>query len=202
MSKALFVGIEANAGHEQEVAAFLRAALAEVREEPDTRNWYALRFAPAEFAIFDTFPGAAGQIKHLLGKVGRALIMKSFTTIEGLPSVESAELLAVKMPGAAVEVPALALYVPLKAREGRESTVADFLKSGAALVADEPGTLAWYALHLGGRDFAIFDVFANEAGREAHLQGKVAAALMASAPELFEGALTIKRGEVLAAKLR
>ena len=202
MSKALFVSIEANIGHEQEVADFLRGALDPVQEEPETRNWYAVRFSPAQYAIFDTFPGAAGQIKHLLGKVGRALVMKSFTTLEGIPDIESADLIATKPPGNAVVAPSLALYAPLKAQEGKEKAAADFLKGAAALVADEPGTLAWYALDLGGRHFAIFEVFANAVGREAHMQGKVAAALMSSGPDLFEGALEIRRGEVLAAKLR
>jgi hypothetical protein len=82
MSKALFVGIEANPGHEREVEEFLKASLWPVKHEPDTRNWYALHFGPREYAIFDTFPGAAGQLKHLLGEVGRALIMKSFTTLQ------------------------------------------------------------------------------------------------------------------------
>ncbi len=201
MSKALFVGIHANPGHEAEVETFLRGALGPVREEPDTRNWYALRFSPSEYAIFDTFPGSAGQLKHLLGEVGRALVMKSFTTLHGIPDIESADLLAAKPPLLTAARPTLALYVLLKAREGKEKSVADFLGGAVSAVADEPGTTAWYALHLGGREFAIFDVFTDEAGRQAHLDGQVAFALAARAGELFETPPDIRRAEVLAAKL-
>jgi len=72
----------------------------------------------------------------------------------------------------------LALYVPLKAKPGKEAEVADFLRSALPLVLAEPGTASWYAIEEGPGKFAIFDTFDNEAGRQAHLDGKVAAALM------------------------
>jgi quinol monooxygenase YgiN len=100
-----------------------------------------------------------------------------------------------------VAPPQVALYVPLKARVGMEKAVDDFLRGAASLVADETGTSAWYAIHLGGRNFAIFDVFPDEAARDAHLSGKVAAALMARAAELFELMPEIRRADVIAAKL-
>lgn len=199
MSKALFVAIDANAGHEAEVESFLRDALAAVSEEPETRNWYALRFASGQYAIFDTFPGVAAQLKHLVGKVGRALVAKSFSALEGLPGIESATLIAAKPP-VRTRLVTQALYVPMKARAGQEKAVADFLGSALPLVIDEPGTAAWYALDMGGGDFAIFDVFADAAGRDAHLAGQVAAALMARAPELLEARPEIRGAEVLAAK--
>jgi quinol monooxygenase YgiN len=199
MSKALFVAIDANPGHEAEVEVFLRDALATVSEEPDTRNWYALRFAAGQYAIFDTFPGVAAQLKHLVGKVGRALVAKSFTALEGLPGIESADLIAAKPP-ARTRLVTHALYVPMKARAGQEKAVADFLGSALPLVIDEPDTAAWYALDLGGGHFAIFDVFADAAARDAHLAGAVAAALMARAPELLEAMPEIRGAEVLAAK--
>ncbi|HEY4374223.1 MAG TPA: antibiotic biosynthesis monooxygenase [Burkholderiales bacterium] len=93
-----------------------------------------------------------------------------------------------------------ALYVPMKARAGQEKAVADFLGSALPLVIDEPDTAAWYALDLGGGHFAIFDVFADAAARDAHLAGAVAAALMARAPELLEAMPEIRGAEVLAAK--
>lgn len=71
-----------------------------------------------------------------------------------------------------------ALYVPLEAKPGKEQAVADFLKSALPLVNDEPGTISWYAIQEGPSSFAIFDTFNDEAGRDAHLNGKVAAALM------------------------
>ena len=78
-----------------------------------------------------------------------------------------------------------ALLARLEAKPGKEKEVADFLKSAIPLVAEEPGTIHWFALQLGPSTFGIFDTFPDEAGRQAHLQGKVAAALMAKAPPVL-----------------
>ena len=75
----------------------------------------------------------------------------------------------------------VALYVPLQAKPGKEKEVADFLRSAVPLVNAEPGTIAWFAIQEGPSSFAIFDTFNDEGGREAHLNGKVAAALMEKA---------------------
>jgi quinol monooxygenase YgiN len=74
-----------------------------------------------------------------------------------------------------------ALYVPLEAKPGKEAAVADFLRSAASLVDEEPGTKSWFAIQEAPTKFAIFDTFDDEAGRDAHLNGKVAAALMEKA---------------------
>ncbi|BCG78972.1 MULTISPECIES: putative quinol monooxygenase [Mesorhizobium] len=71
-----------------------------------------------------------------------------------------------------------ALYVPIVAKPGKEEEVANFLRSAVPLVNAEPGTISWYAIQGGPASFAIFDTFDDEAGRDAHLNGKVAAALM------------------------
>jgi len=93
------------------------------------------------------------------------------------------------------------LYVELDAKPGKEAAVADFLRSGKALVDAEPATTTWYAVQLSPSQFAIFDTFPNDGGRQAHLSGKVAAALMARAPDLFAQAPVIKKVDVLAVKL-
>jgi quinol monooxygenase YgiN len=95
----------------------------------------------------------------------------------------------------------LGLYVRLEAKSGKEAAVAQFLKDGLALVEAEPGTVAWFALQIGKSTFGIFDVFEDAAGRDAHLNGKVAAALMAKASELFSQPPSIEKVELLAAKL-
>lgn len=196
--KALFVGIQAESGKEAEVDRFLRGALGPVEEEPDTRDWYALRFAPAEFAIFDTFPDNAGRLRHLLGYVGRSLIAKTMTLLNDVPEIHPADILAAKAPAGGR--PAFCLHVPLKAREELEEMVADFLVGTQSTVEAESGTLSWYALRMGVDSFAIVDFFADEAARDAHLSGQAAQALMARAEELFALAPIIRRGEVLAAK--
>ncbi|HWZ73061.1 MAG TPA: antibiotic biosynthesis monooxygenase [Casimicrobiaceae bacterium] len=95
----------------------------------------------------------------------------------------------------------VALLVRLEAKPGKESEVESFLRAGLPLVQDEPGTIAWFGIRLGPSTFGIFDAFPNEAGRQAHLSGKVAAALMAKAPELFAKPPAIEKVDVLAAKL-
>ena len=95
----------------------------------------------------------------------------------------------------------VALLVRLEAKPGKEAEVESFLKSGLALVEEEPATTAWFAIRMGPTTFGIFDAFPDEAGRQAHLAGKVAAALMAKAAELFAQPPTIEQVDVLAAKL-
>ncbi len=95
----------------------------------------------------------------------------------------------------------VSLYVELKAKPGKEEEVAAFLASAQSLVAAEPGTVAWFAVRYDESTFAIFDAFDNEAGREAHLTGQVAAALMAHAGELLATAPQIRKADVLADKL-
>ena len=95
----------------------------------------------------------------------------------------------------------VALFVRLEAKPGKESEVAQFLRDGLAIVQAEPATSAWFALQLGPSTFGIFDAFPNEAGRQAHLSGRVAAALMARASELFSKAPSIEQVDVLASKL-
>ncbi|CAE6787442.1 hypothetical protein R69927_05442 [Paraburkholderia domus] len=95
----------------------------------------------------------------------------------------------------------LALYVRLEAKPGKEQDVEAFLLGGLPLVEEEPATTAWFGMKLGPSTYAIFDAFPDEAGREAHLNGKVAAALMAKAGELFASPPSIHKIDVLAAKL-
>jgi quinol monooxygenase YgiN len=64
-----------------------------------------------------------------------------------------------------------------------------------------PATTAWFAIKMGKSTFAIFDAFPDDSGRQAHLSGKVAAALMAKAPELLSRPPVIEKVDVLAAKL-
>nr|WP_057928655.1 hypothetical protein [Burkholderia ambifaria] len=94
-----------------------------------------------------------------------------------------------------------ALFVRLEAKPGREQEVEAFLMGGLPLVEAEPATIAWFGLRLGPSTFGIFDTFPDEAGRQAHLAGKVAEALMAKAADLFASPPEIAHVDVLAAKL-
>lgn len=95
----------------------------------------------------------------------------------------------------------LALFARLEAKPGKEQEVVDFLHEGLALANQEATTLTWFALRVGPTTFAIFDAFSNEAGRQRHLNGPIAQALMARAPELFAVPPAIEPLEVLGVKL-
>lgn len=93
-----------------------------------------------------------------------------------------------------------ALWVPLEARPGKEDEVAAFLTGALPLVEDEPGTRTWYAVRWGPSSFGIFDSFDDDGGRQAHLSGPVAEALMARADEQFSSPPQINQLDVLADK--
>ena len=95
----------------------------------------------------------------------------------------------------------VALLVRLEAKPGKEAEVEAFLKGGLAIVIGEPATTAWFAIRMGPTTFGIFDAFPDDKGRQAHLTGRVAAALMAKAGELLSKPPTIDKVDVLAAKL-
>jgi quinol monooxygenase YgiN len=94
----------------------------------------------------------------------------------------------------------VALFVRLEAKPGKEAEVESFLRSGLAIVQQEPATTDWFALRLGPSTFGIFDTFPDDAGRQAHLSGRVAAALMAKAGELLAKPPAIDNVDILAAK--
>lgn len=93
------------------------------------------------------------------------------------------------------------LLVRLQAKPGKEQEVAAFLRGGLSIVEEEPATITWYAIQLGPSTFGIFDTFDGDAGRQAHLAGRVAAALMAKAGELLAQPPVIEKHDILAAKL-
>ena len=92
------------------------------------------------------------------------------------------------------------LAVKLVAKPGKEAAVEAFLNSGLALVNQEPLTVTWYAIKFNQNTFGIFDTFAGDEGRDAHLNGKVAEALMANAADLLAEPPQIDRIDILAAK--
>lgn len=94
----------------------------------------------------------------------------------------------------------VAILALLEARPGREEEVEAFLTSALSLARAEPGTITWYALKLGTSRFAIFDTFADQSGRAAHLTGEIAQALLARADELFTVPPEIEQAGILAVK--
>jgi len=95
----------------------------------------------------------------------------------------------------------LGLFVRLEAKPGKEKEVAAFLKQGLQMANQEPTTPLWFGLQLGPSTFGVFDAFHDESGRQAHLNGPIAKALMAKAPDLFAVPPSIERTEILQAKV-
>ncbi len=98
-------------------------------------------------------------------------------------------------------MPKLALFVRLEAKKGKENAVEKFLEKGLELANQEATTPVWFALRIGPATFAVFDAFVDEAARQAHLNGAIAKALVASATDLLATPPVIERIDVLGAKL-
>ncbi|MBX3159047.1 MAG: antibiotic biosynthesis monooxygenase [Deltaproteobacteria bacterium] len=94
----------------------------------------------------------------------------------------------------------LGILALIEAKPGQEAAVAELLKGAVALAREEGQTLAWYAFQAGPRTFGIFDAFADEAGREAHLNGRIAQALLGKADQLLASPPDIRKVDVLAVK--
>lgn len=95
----------------------------------------------------------------------------------------------------------LALLARLKAKPEKAEEVAKFLESAVALANAEANTVHWFALRFDKTSFGVFDTFENEGGRQAHLEGQIAKALMANAAVLLSEPPSIERVELLGAKL-
>ena len=94
-----------------------------------------------------------------------------------------------------------ALWVALEAKPGKEAELEKFLQAGQGLVEAEPKTVSWFAIKIGPSRYGIFDTFADDSGRDAHLNGQVAKALMEKAAELLAKSPSIEKIDVIASKL-
>ena len=94
----------------------------------------------------------------------------------------------------------LAIWAYMEAKPGKEEELEAFLKSALPLAQAEPGTTTWYALKLGPSQIGIFDTFADDAARKAHLSGEIAKALFAKADELLAKPPEIDTPSILAVK--
>ncbi|MBL4633696.1 MAG: hypothetical protein JKY56_07480 [Kofleriaceae bacterium] len=198
MKKATYIPMQAIPGQSSSLQEFLTAGRDMVVEnEPLTPHWYALKRQDEEsaFAIFDLFPSQEGRAAHFAGKVAGALEENASVLVENgwhdgvVANIVNFETIATKIPDEATEV-SKATFISLQAKPGQADKLAAFLKGGCELVIKgEPLTVYWMAMRSESDDhsFAIFDLFASEAGRVAHFEGKVAAALMAESDELLVG---------------
>ncbi|UUX51593.1 hypothetical protein NUH88_07810 [Nisaea acidiphila] len=190
---ASYIEMRAAQGQTEVFADFLTGAAAIVREtEPGTELWFALK-ADDTLVIFDIFADDAARDAHFSGAVAGALNGKAATLVEGgwdggvVAGISNANVLSAKPPFDLYSA-TTATYIRLEAASGRSDELAALLSAAGPVVAEtEPETLFWTALRIDGTHFAIFDVFAGEAGRDAHFAGKVAGLLKEKAPELVAG---------------
>lgn len=190
---ASYIPMSAIEGQEDAFAAFLTDAAPLVKEtEPGTALWFALK-SEDTLAIFDVFVDKAARDAHFSGVVAGALYEKAGMLVDGgwdagvVANVNISDVLSAKAPvdlyGATT-----ATYIRLEAAPGRGAQLAELLAAAGPIVAEtEPETLFWAALRIDENSFAIFDIFADEAGRNAHFAGKVAGLLHEKASDLVAG---------------
>ena len=199
MPKALLIEIEAKAAAAAEMAQFLRDALGAAENEPQTRDWYALRFDERRFAVFDTFDGNLDRLRHLAGTIGRGLALKSLTSLSSLPDITTAELIAAKLPTGTTPA-RFAVCAAIETRQGQGRDFGEYLVEAKSMADGEAGTLAWYALRNSPNAFAVVAAFADEGGRTAHLAGEAAAGMERLVGRYLDAAPTFRTADVLACK--
>lgn len=195
MKKATMIAMTAATNRATELRSFLKQGRDLVAQtEPDTPHWYALEREDASgtFGIFDLFPHQAGRDAHFDGQVAAALSANAATLVAGgweegvVSNVQHYETIAQRIPAQPVTV-TKATYIPLRAAPGHAAALAEFLVAGCDMVTQgEPNTPYWLALRSETDDhqFAIVDMFPDQAGRDAHFSGAVAKALQENAPTL------------------
>lgn len=198
----LLVIMKAKPGKEQDVKNFLLGGLSLVNQEPQTVSWFAFQINENTFGIYDTFEVEEGRQAHLKGEVAKALLAKAGDLLENFNPSTDIQTIDVLASNHKSGLQNKGLLVIMKSKEAKTVDVESFLNVGKRLVGDEPMTLSWYAIKIDKLTYAIFDTFAGDEGRDAHLTGKVASALMENAPSILEGfeASAIQKIEILASK--
>jgi len=198
----LLVIMKAKPGKEKEVKNFLLEGLSLVNEEPQTISWFAFQIDDRTFGIYDTFEFEEGRNAHLQGEVAKALLASAGDLLESFDaqtSIRPVDMIATNHKQGSEQK---GLLVIMRAQDGKSKDVENFLNAGGQLVTAEPETLSWYAIQLDDKTYAIFDTFRDDSGRDAHLTGKVAEALMTNAPlilDRFQGE-AIQKIDILASK--
>jgi quinol monooxygenase YgiN len=199
---ALMVRLDARPEHADAVARLLTDGRAFVMEEAGTPYWFAVRISPTSFAIFDAFPGDAERTAHLQGKLASALLAQAPTVLATAPVIQPVQIIGNKHAFAsASRALSVGLIARMQAKPERAAEVAELLAAGQGIVAGEPGTPVWFGVQIDATSYAIFDAFASEADRQAHLEGKLAQTLVSRAGELLAAAPVIEPVDILASKL-
>jgi len=201
VTQGLLVRLDARHGREDELENFLKSARDLVRAEPATTAWFAVRFGRGEYGIFDGFPDEDGRQAHLDGRVAQALKGEGAALLAKAPVIQRVAILASKLPADPTFALGITrgLLLTFRAKASHEAQVESFLQGARTRVANEAGTLAWFALALEGGEYGIFDVFADNGARLAHLTGEVPRELAKHALALLGGVPDMDMLQVLAA---
>ncbi|MFK7757411.1 MAG: putative quinol monooxygenase [Flavobacteriales bacterium] len=198
----LLVTMTAKSGKEQAVKQFLLGGLALVNKEPLTESWFAFQLDERTFGIYDTFEAEEGRQAHLTGEVAKALLSNAGELLEGFDASKDIQQIDIITSNHKPSLQNKGLLVIMKAQEGKSAELEGFLNVGKELVGSETKTASWYAIKIDNSTYAIFDTFAGIEGRDEHLNGKVAAALIENAPRILDGfgASAIQKINILASK--
>lgn len=192
--KASYIEMTATENQTENFADFLAGAALLVKEtEPETELWFALKAPNNKLAIFDIFTNEDARNAHFSGVVAGALKENADKLVQGgwdkgvVANISNSSVLSTKSPVDLYSA-TTATYIKLKAAPGQGKALAGLLAVAGQIVSDtEPKTLFWAALQLDEENFAIFDIFADDSGRQAHFAGKVAGLLKDKSSVLVEG---------------
>ncbi|MET0383362.1 MAG: hypothetical protein ABW032_08070 [Burkholderiaceae bacterium] len=185
ISKALLFRMESQTD-EDTMDTFLEDLSAEVSWEKTTLAWFGIRYMRGEFGVFSCFRDEEGRQAHLAGPASAKFFAAEHRLMTAPPRTMKIDILASKMPPVLENV-TKGLVLRFKAKKGKEADVARFLRDAKAYADDEPGTLAWFANQYDENHFGIFDVFADNGARFAHLTGHIPRELAKNAFTLLGG---------------
>ncbi|MBN8197797.1 putative quinol monooxygenase [Thalassospira povalilytica] len=194
---ASFIEMPAAPGQADAFAEFLADAAPLVKQsEPGTALWFALKAQDTpqdRLAIFDVFVDASARDAHFAGAVAAALKDNADNLVAGgwdRANIRNADVLSTK-DATDLYSAKTATFIMIEAAPGQSDQLAALLRAAGPIVAKtEPGTLFWAGLQIDKTTFAIFDIFADEAGRAAHFDGQVAGLLMEKSGDLVRGGWT------------
>lgn len=203
MSTGSYVALPIDESPSPSVTAFLSAFGSVAIQKANAG--VVFRISPSKWGILTDGVKASVISEAFLSTSAKLEGGPTYTHAQGSPKLQTMDFLASKLTPAKQGENNLAcgLEVRFKAKEGKEEDVRQFLKGAVPLVEAEPDTLLWYAIEFpdSPREFGIIDAFPSEAGRKAHLDGKVAAALFGPGKELLEGDPSVQMFEVLEGKM-
>lgn len=191
--------LEAKAGKEKDLEGFLNTGLGIAKKEKDTVHWFGFKADASRFGIFDTFAADKGRDAHLNGEIPKALGKQGDALLASKPSIEKVSIIASNF-NASKEKVTKGIVAILVAKPGKEADLKKFLEGGADIVKKEPKTLQWFAFQVSQDTFGIFDTFATDAGRDAHLGGEIPKALTAKSAELLAKDPVIEKIDIFAVK--